>query len=191
MSAPAAPNPTLHGPSHAVMRPLVRLDPGWLFLIAGIATLAATVLIPAAADLDEARWQRNKALAIERHRLDRLERYGQYLAAVQRGDEDVTLSLLATQLNLSPVARIPLTPVVDPGRTNASPFPALEPDPLTLPERSPLQEHPSILLRLTTSDHHRLWLIAGGVFCTLIGLLPPVVRRWDRSESDPAPDNAE
>ncbi len=184
----------LHAPSHTVTRPLFRFDAGWLFLIAGITALAATVLIPAAADLDEARWQRNKALAIERHRIERLERYGQYLAAVQRDDEDVTLTLLATQLNLSPVARIPLTPVADPGRTNASPFPSLEPDPLRLPERSPLQEHPSILLKLTTSDHHRLWLIAGGVLCTLIGLLPPVVRRWDRAEETSPPssdDNAE
>lgn len=172
----------VHAPTVAVKRPLFRLDAGWLFLAAGVAVIAATVLIPAAADLDEAHWQRNKALAIERHRLERLERYAQYLAAVQRGDEDVVLSLMATQLNRSPIARVPLTPVSEPARTSASPFPALEPDPLTLPERMPLQKNPSLLLRLTTNDHHRLWLIAGGVFCVLIGLLPPAVRRWDRED---------
>jgi hypothetical protein len=185
MSAPAPHSSTVHAPSHAVTRPLFSLDAGWLFLIAGIAVIAATVLIPAAADLDEAYWQRNKALAIERHRLDRLERYGQYLSAVQRGDEDVTLSLMATQLNRSPVSRVPLTPVIEPGRTNASPFPSLEPDPLQLPDRLPLQKHPSMLLRLTTNDHQRLWLMAAGVVCMLIGLLPPVVRRWDRDEDEP------
>jgi hypothetical protein len=168
----------VHGPSHEVARPLFRFDPGWLFLIAGIAAVGATVLVPAAADLDEARWQRNKALAIERHRLERLDHYGKYLAAVQRADEDVVLSLTATQLNRSPVGRIPLLPVPEPGRTSASPFPALEPGPLKEPDRLPLQRNPSLLQRLTTSDRHRLWMLAGGMLCMLIGLLPPVIRRW-------------
>ncbi len=170
--------PAVHQPSHAVTRPLFRLDAGWLFLTAGLALVATTVLIPAAADLDEARWQRDKALAIERHRLDRLERYGKYLAAVQRADEEVVLSLMATQLNRSPVGRVPIMPVDEPARTSASPFPTLEPDALVLPERYPLQQRPSLLLRLTTSDHHRLWMIAAGVLCVLVGLLPPAKREW-------------
>lgn len=176
---------TVHPPSHQVTRPLFRLDAGWLFLIAGIALLGATVLVPAAADLAEAEYQRNRALAIERHRLDRIERYGQYLAAVQRGDEDVRLSLMAMQLNRSPVDRIPLMPDPEPAKTSASPFPALEPPPLTMPERADSQKDPSILTRLTTNDHRRLWLIAGGVVCVLIGLLPPIVRKWD-AEPQPA-----
>lgn len=172
----------LHGPSHLVTRPLFRLDAGWLFLAAGLALIGATVLVPAAADLDEAHWQRDKALAIERHRLERLERYGKYLAAVHRGDEDVTLSLMATQLNRSPVNRVPLMPVPEPAKTSASVFPVLEPEPLELPERYPLQKSPSLLQRLTTSDHHRLWMIAAGVLCVLVGLLPPARRGWEAGE---------
>lgn len=178
---------TVHGPSHAVTKPLFRLDPGWLFLIAGIALVGSTVLIPAMNDLDEARWQRNKALAIERHRLERLERYAQYLAAVQRQEEDVVLSLMATQLNQSPAARVPLMAETDPSRTTASPFPGLEPPPLEDPERSPLQRRPSLLLRLTTSDTHRLWLIAAGVVCMLVGLLPPSVRKWGGEDEELEP----
>lgn len=180
-----------HPPSHTVApthKPLFRLDPGWLFLLAGLTLVASTVLIPAAADLDEARWQRDKALAIERHRLDRLQRYGKYLAAVHRGDEDVTLSLMATQHNRSPVGRVPLMPIAEPGKTSASPFPTLEPEPLVPPERTPTQQHPSLLLRLTTNDHHRLWLIAAGVVCVLIGLLPPAVRNW-RTETVAEPES--
>lgn len=158
------------------LRPLFRLDAGWLFLLAGLAVLSVTVLIPAARDLEEARWQRNRALAIERHREQRLNRYGQYLSAVQRGEEDVVLSLMATQLNVSPVGRVPLLDEGDPGRVNASVFPSLEPDPVELPARPDADKKPSILTRLTTNDHHRLWLLAGGVVCVLIGLLPPVMR---------------
>lgn len=176
---PESMRPTVHPPSHQVTRPLFQLDAGWLFLIAGIGLLGATVLVPAAADLAEAEYQRNRALAIERHRQVRIERYGQYLAAVLRADEDVVLSLTAMQLNRSPVDRIPLMPEPEPGKTSASPFPALEPPPLVMPERPADQQRPSILTRLTTNDHHRLWLIAGGVVCVLIGLLPPVVRKWD------------
>jgi hypothetical protein len=171
--------PTVHAPSHELAprpRPLIRIDPGWLFLMAGLALVAATVLIPAGNDLEDARWERNKALAIERHRVQRLERYGQYLAAVHRGDEDVMLSLVATQLNMSPIERVPLMAVPDPLDTSASPFPALEPEPLVLPPKPRPDTAPSLLTRLTTDDRHRLWLIAAGVVCILIGVLPPLAR---------------
>lgn len=164
------------GSGEPIPRPLFRLDAGWLFLLAGLAVLAVTVLIPATRDLEEARWQRNRALAIERHREQRLNRYGQYLSALQRGEEDVVLSLMATQLNVSPVGRVPLLDEGDPGRVNASVFPSLEPDPVELPANPEAARKPSILTRLTTNDHHRLWLLAGGVVCVLIGLLPPVMR---------------
>ena len=124
--------------------------------------------------LSEARWQRNKALAIERHRTARLERYGQYLAAVQRGDDDIMLSLMATQLNMSPAARVPLMAPDDSRRVSASPFPGLEPEPMDLPARPSWEEHPSLLTRLTTNDRHRLWMLAGGVLCLLLGVLPAV-----------------
>lgn len=157
-------------------RPLVRIDPGWLFLLAGLAVVACTILIPAAADLEAAKWERNKALAIERHRAARLERYGQYLAAVHRGDDDVMLSLMATQLNVSPSYRVPLMAMEDPRRVSASPFPALEPDALVLPPKPDMLNDPSLLTRLTTGERSRLWLIAGGVLSILLGVLPAVGR---------------
>lgn len=171
--------PTRHAPHIPdqplpVRRPLIRLDAGWFFLAAGLAVVAATILIPASIDLSEARWERNKALAIERHRQMRLERYGQYLAAVQRGDDDVMLTLMATQLNVSPVARVPLMAPEDPRQVSASPFPGLEPEPIELPPRPSWESDPSMLVRLTTNDRHRLWLLAGAGVCILIGVLPAV-----------------
>lgn len=169
--------PHAHPAGRAPHRPLIRLDPGWLFLIAGLAIVACTVLIPADADLEAARWERNKALAIERHRLARLDRYGQFLAAVLKGDEDVALSLTATQLNLSPADRIPLMVAPEPLAVSASPFPSLEPPPLELPPPPGAEHPPSMLARLATSDRHRLWLISGGVLCVLIGVLPGIPLR--------------
>ena len=41
------------------------IDPGWLFILAGMGVLAAVVLIPASENLQRARWQRDRALAVE------------------------------------------------------------------------------------------------------------------------------
>ncbi len=148
------------------------IDPGWLFLIAGLAILGATVLIPAAEDLEATRFQRERALAIEAHRLQRLARYEEYLEALENRDPNLVLALAASQLNEIPEGRAPI-----PGQrgalgamSDASVFPGLEPPPLRLPERV---ESRSILHRWTTDDRTRLWLIVAGAACVLVGLLPP------------------
>ncbi|TVQ31967.1 MAG: hypothetical protein EA376_08245 [Phycisphaeraceae bacterium] len=160
--------------------PLVRFDVGWLYLLPGLAIVAATVLIPAHDDVAEAEWRRDRAAAALDRRVDRLRNYSEYLDALERSDEAVVLDLAATQLNLAPANRRPVVTPLDRDRFNASVFPALEPPPLTLPQR----ELPETLLRrLTTSDHTRLWLIAGGMMCILFGLLPPARGRGEDDEA--------
>jgi hypothetical protein len=155
---------------HAQRSPAL-VDPGWLFLLAGLGLLAATVLIPASDDLAAARWQRDRALAVEAHRIQRLERYEEYLSALDNREPSLVLSLAASQLNQIPQGRAPITGARGAlGATgDASVFPGLEPPPLTLPGRRKVD---STLQRLTTNDHWRLWLIAAGAACVLIGLLP-------------------
>lgn len=155
-------------------KPLVAIDAGWLFLLSGLTILSATVLIPAYDDLAEARWQRDRAVAIERHRLERLDRYGAYLDAVQRGEESVVLALAAEQLNKVPVGWRPLTPVADPGLRGASVFPALEPPPLRV---EPREKTDSMLARLAMGERSRLWMLVGGAMSVLLGVLPPATRR--------------
>jgi hypothetical protein len=145
------------------------LDPGWLFLLAGLAVLGATVLIPAEDDLAKARWQRDRALAIEAHRAARISRYEEYLAALDNRDPSLVLSLAESQLNQIPADRAPLPGYVPSGTADASVFPSLEPPPFELPERRRIG---SILERWTTDNGSRLWLIAAGAACLLIGLLP-------------------
>lgn len=134
-------------------------------------------MIPAQRDLALARWQRDRATAIERHREERLSHYGAYLAAIEKGDESVVLSLAGTQLNKSPSDRVPLLPAPDPSRASASIFPALEPEPLRLVESPDFASRASLLERWTTDDQVRLWLLAGGVLALLMGVLPPSSRR--------------
>ncbi|CAG1007475.1 hypothetical protein PHYC_03437 [Phycisphaerales bacterium] len=167
------------------MQPRPLIDPGWLFLAAGIAILAATILIPASEDLARARWQRDRALAVEAHRIDRLTRYEEYLAAVESGEPSLVLSLAEKQLNQIPADRAAI-----PGGTNllgkgVSVFPSLEPPPLKLAEFRPSN---SILSRWTRGGQPRLWLLIGGAISVLIGLLPASRGRVDvHHEPPPTP----
>lgn len=156
-----------------VARGLSRLDPGWLFLLAGLTILSATVLIPAQDDLAEARLQRDRAMAFEERATARLERYSDYLDALSRRDETLVTSLVATQLNLAPAGRSVLPLAGEPDAFDASVFRDLEPAATPMPE---LHLADTALRRLTTGRHSRLWMIAGGAMCLLIGLMPPATR---------------
>lgn len=153
--------------------PLERADPGWLFLIAGLALAAATLLIPSQQDLDEVRWLRDRAVLIEQQRQYRLNNYARYIAAAERGDETVVLQLVESQLGMRPINRAPL--FIEhwedwAGGEPAMVFAALEPPPIVEPDR-PLQQ--SRLGRWTTDERTRLWLLGGAGLLVLIGLLPP------------------
>lgn len=159
------------------------VDAGWLFLIAGVAVIGAVVLIPAADDLAEAKWKRDRAALVEGHRQDRLDNYGEYLGAVERGEPSLVRSLAAVQLNQIPADRKPVAGLTDdpasgrvgntPGTADASVFPALEPPDLKV---QPRVRPDSALSKLIENERTRTWLIAGGAVCILIGLLPPARR---------------
>jgi len=155
-------------------RTLEAFDPGWLFLAAGCALLVVTVLIPAHDDRRLAEHYRDAAVARSQHQAARLVAYGDYLDAVDRGDERLLLSLAATQLNLAPTGKAPVVLTPDAPASRSTLFDRIEPrrtppPPLSLPETR--------LRRWTTDPTSRLWLIAAGAMCTLIGLLPPAVER--------------
>jgi hypothetical protein len=150
--------------------PTPLIDPGWLFLVAGLMVLSATVLIPARDDLDQARWLRDRGLAIERERTERLERYREFAEALEGEAPALVMSLAASQLHQIPADRRPipgLTPAPD---ASAGVFPSLEPDAPVLVER---RRPDSALYRWTTNERTRMWLICGGALLVLIGLLPP------------------
>ena len=161
----------------AVERPPARfIDPGWLFIVAGLGLLAPVVLIPAQNDLEEARFIRDRAKQLEQHRLERLERHEQFLTALDQQQPSLVMALAASQLNRIPGDRAPVGGMPEQVRSNASVFPALEPPPTIPIERQTVD---STLAKWATDDRTRLWMIAGGVLLVLVGLLPGSVRRRD------------
>lgn len=149
------------------------LDPGWLYVLVGIALLGASILIPAADSLAEARYLRDRALAIEAHRLERMKNYEDFLEGIHAQDPKLALSLAATQLNQIPVDRSPLPGEWASGNPDASVFPALEPGPLKIADRRPVD---SILERLVTGPRTSLWVTIAGAALVLFGVLPRASR---------------
>ncbi len=155
-------------------RPLLApIDPGYLFLIAGLALLAAAVLIPAQQDLADARWRRDTALAHEHTHRQRLERYEHYLEALNRRNPAVIESLAAIQLNILPDRAQPIAATRPASDQSASIFRELEPPPTVVPPRP---EHRSILAGLVTDRDARLWVIAFAAICILYSVLPRAPR---------------
>jgi len=161
----------MKAPPTQAKAPLAYLDPGWLYLLAGMALLAATIILPAMDDLQDVQIERDRMIAVERHRADRIARYRDYRDALDREEPSLVMALAASQLNLIPQGRTLAlqTPHLLTAPQRASIFPALEPAPLTMPER---RKAGSLLERLTDSDFTRPWLIAGGALCLMLGLLP-------------------
>ncbi|MGP1310686.1 MAG: hypothetical protein ACTS27_10855 [Phycisphaerales bacterium] len=162
---------------------LFRLDPGWLFLGAGLALLAATVLIPAQDDLQKAELVLAQAKAEHAHASERLANYAEFLDALNRGDEGLMLQLAATHLNLTPADRSPILGIGGSAEPDGliDTFAPLEPAPPAAYVRVPPD---SMLYRWSTGESSRLWLLAGGSLLTLIGLLPPGASRRRRALDD-------
>lgn len=158
----------------------VLVDPGWLFVLAGLTLLLASVLIPAAEQVREAYWQRDRALLVESHRQERMTRYQEFATALEHGEKPLVLSLAASQLNQIPADRVPIGVgstkggYTDIKAGSASVFPNLEPDPIDLPE---YQRFDSTLSRMVTDEKVRPWVLVVGSVLVLVGLLPASRRR--------------
>lgn len=153
----------------AIARPLFRLDPGWLFVVSGAALLACTALIPVQDDLALAHQARDRALALEAHRAQRLGNYASYLDALSRRDETLMKALAAGQLNLAPAGQRALVTSNELVTRSAGVFGDLEPE-FEAPVVPPAPD--SLLHRLTTNPTARAWVIVIGSVAVLYGLLP-------------------
>ena len=161
---------TAPGTDRPLFPPLLAvLDAGWLFLLAGLGLLAATVLIPAAEDLAEARNARDTALVLESLHEERFRRHAEYLDAVEARDPVVMRQLAARQFNRVPADARPIIGAVVPASLPATVFSQLEPDPVPAPI---LDRSASTLSKLATGERSRLWLIAIGAVLVLVGIMP-------------------
>lgn len=157
-------------------------DSGWLFLIAGGVVFIATTLIPAFDDAHAAERQVRQARAWADHQTRRIERYSEYLDALDRKDPTLIASLAATHLHLRPAGKRAIL-FEDPEELARRPinvFEGVEPPP---PRTPPAFEPPeSVLGDLARGERSRLILFAGATLCILWGLLPPSQPRDKRSD---------
>ncbi|MCB9838446.1 MAG: hypothetical protein H6813_03830 [Phycisphaeraceae bacterium] len=156
------------------MRVIEAFDPGWLYCIAGAALLVATVLIPVHDDRLRAEHHRDAAIARRDSQTDRLEAYGAYLDALNEGDDRLYLALAATQLNLAPEGKAPVILAGDDWTPNTNIYADIEPAPRLI---DPFHLPDTRLRRWTTDPTQRLWLIAAGAICVLVGLMPPATKK--------------
>ncbi|MCI0364652.1 MAG: hypothetical protein L0Y44_00355 [Phycisphaerales bacterium] len=166
--------------------PLFKLDPGWLFIVAGLAICVAGILLPAHGDLEALEHQLAQLHIEEEYANARLRAHADFMDQVDRADPALVRRLAAAQLNLVPAGDTPIL------------LAATESSPVTdwidaTVDRDIRPQKPvatSMLSRLANGPH-RLWLFGGGIMSVFIGLmLSPGASRPSRMQSLPAPATA-
>lgn len=155
---------------------LSRCDPGWLFLLTGIALIAAVVILPARDDLDQAEWMRDQILAEEAYRGEQLARHSNLLQSLRAEDPKVVRWLAASQLNMAIEGHdvLPAAAMPRGTRREADVFEMLNPVYDAPASPSPPD---SLLHRLAVDERARLWVVLGGAMCIFYGLLPAAAAR--------------
>jgi hypothetical protein len=146
--------------------PRIRFGAGWLYVLAGLALCAAGILVPARADLEALRRQRDRLADEKAIAQKRVEAYESFLRLLEADDPALIRRLAAAQLNLVPEGEVPVlmaasrtatvTDWID-GNVSAAPRP-------TAPPRD------TMLSRLVGGPR-RLWALAAGVVVVFVGLL--------------------
>ena len=146
--------------------PLFRVDPGWLFVLAGLVVCAAGVLMPAQADLHTLR-QRSDDLQVEESRwYARLKAHADFIDRMEREEPDLIRRLAAAQLNMIPSGETPVLLAA----SNPPPVTQWIDGTVTMEPRTDKPLAVSTLSRLANGPD-RLWLFAGGIMCVFIGLM--------------------
>ena len=146
--------------------PLFRLDPGWPFVIAGLALIVSAVLIPAQRELHDLEQQLRVHQAYEEKSKSEILAYEQFLADVQKGDPRLLERLLRAQLNKMPKDERPL--LLMPTANDTVPQWIESSVTVEIPEPQP---YPDTLLSRIASGPRRLWVLASGTFLVFMGIL--------------------
>jgi hypothetical protein len=149
-----------------ITKPLVVIDPGWLFIIAGLAMIASAMLIPPHEQLHELREQVASLDTQEDRSHARLRAYSDFLSTLDEEDEVLLKRLVAAQLNLIPSNEVPVLVA------------ASATEPVTTWIESTVREEPHIpseyprtrLADLVTGPD-RQWVLGGSCICLFMGIL--------------------
>ncbi|MFM2163971.1 MAG: hypothetical protein RL325_408 [Planctomycetota bacterium] len=146
--------------------PLFRIDPGWPFVIAGLALIVSAVLIPAQRELHDLEQQLKVHRAYEEKANAELLAYEQFLSDVQRGDPRLLERLVRAQLNKMPKDDRPL--LLMPTANDTVPQWIESSVTVEIPEPQPYAD---TLLARIASGPRRLWVLASGTFLVFMGIL--------------------
>ena len=146
--------------------PLFRIDPGWLFTLAGLAVMVAAALLPAERDLHDLRQQLAAIEFREARNSERIAAYDRFLKDLAGKDPVLLRRLAASQLNLMPEGEEPLLMATSIEHTVSDWIEA------TVPEEAFEAAPPpdTLLTRLADGDR-RLWLMGGGAMVVFLGLV--------------------
>jgi hypothetical protein len=146
--------------------PLFRFDPGWPFVIAGLALIVSAVLIPAQRDLHELEQKRSIQQANETRAQEQLLAYQQFLSDIERDDPRLLERLVRAQLNKMPKGERPLLLMGSADDTVPQWIEASVDVPV--PEMVP---YPDTLLSRLATGPRRLWVLATGAFLVFMGVM--------------------
>ncbi len=147
-------------------RPTRRIDPGWLFLAAGLTVCAAGILAPAREGLEVTRRQLHRLVDERAHGEARIGAHREFLSQLEQRDPSLLRRLAASQLNLLPADQAPLLLASSTRWT----IPDWIDKSVQQPAGAAVTSSQTLLGRLT-SDRARLWFIAGGVLAIFTGLI--------------------
>lgn len=144
------------------------LDPGWLFIIAGLAVCASALLIPAQRDLEDVREKLVVLKAYEGVSRQRMVTYDHFLVQVEREDPALLKRLAASQFNLLPEGE---TPILHDLQASGVSFDQWIESSL---ESGGLEQNPTpdTTLAQVANGPYRVLFMAGGILCLFIGLVP-------------------
>ena len=183
--APSAAVPSQGTGGVAARMPLFRFDPGWPFVIAGLALIVSAVLIPAQRELHDLEQELAVHQAHEERANAELLAYNQFLADIGRGDERLLERLVRAQLNRMPKGERPL--LLMPSANDTVPA-WIESSVVTeIPEPTP---YPDTLLSRIATGPRRLWVLATGAFLVFIGVMFAPTMLAPRRTASPRPRNA-
>ena len=146
--------------------PLFRMDPGWLFTMAGLAIMIASALLPAERNLHELKQQLSAIELRESMNAKRLEAYSRFTIDLEARNGSLLRRLAASQLNLMPEGDEPLLMATSIEHTVSDWI-----EDTVVPGDYQPEAAPDTLLTRLADGPRRLWLMGGGADFVFLGLI--------------------
>ena len=170
--------------------PLFRIDPGWPFVIAGLALIVSAVLIPAQRELHDLEQRLEVHRAYEARAQAEIVAYRQFMVdlANDSTNERLLERLVRAQLNKMPKDERPL--LLMPTANETVPTWIESSVTVEIPKPTPYTD---TLLSRIASGPRRLWVLATGAFLVFLGVMfaPTTFSSRRREETAPALDDAQ